>query len=113
MSNNHMTKLSKEAQELYDRYANSGATSEQPVFQLSSNGRARVQEMINQAGLTRAEAQADPNIMIRATNRALAEQRGQLPMNEGVNGRNGLGSSVRSERTGRSLSDMANGVGDE
>lgn len=108
-----MSKLSKQAQELYDRYANSGATPEQPVFQLSSNGKARVQEMINQAGLTREQAQRDPTIMRNATNRAFAEQRGQLPMNEGINGRNGLGAGTRSERVGRSLADMANGSGDE
>jgi len=97
---------------LIRQYAGS-STEQQPKFELSQNGHQRVQEMIQQAGMTRAEAQADPSMMIRATNRAFAEQRGQLPMNEGVNGRNGLGSSTKAVRTGRSLSEMANGISKE
>lgn len=105
-----MAKLSKEAQELYDRYANSSPAPEPaPQFQLSQNGRARMQETLRSRGLDRES----PEALMTATLRALAEQRGQPEANIGVNGRNGLGAGTRSERTGRSLSDMANGVGDE
>ena len=105
-----MTKLSKQAQELYDRYANSGAPAEskQPQFQLSVNGRARAQEMVQRSGMTREQARQDPAILKAATLKALAEQQGQPEANIGVNGRNGLNGSTQSVRTGRSLSDMAN-----
>lgn len=105
--------LSKEAQELFDRYSNGKSEPQNPNgnFQLSQNGHARVREMIQEAGLTRAEAQQDPRMMIRATNRALAEQRGQPAMNEGVGGRS-FSNSTKAVRVGRSLSDMANPDGE-
>ena len=85
--------LSPEALAAFQKYSSGTSyTAPNQNWELSSNGRARMQETVRQHGLTREQAQQ--------------EQRGQLPINEGVNGRNGLGSSTKAERVGRSLSDM-------
>ncbi|EOC1147970.1 hypothetical protein AAAW51_004374 [Cronobacter sakazakii] len=100
--------LSPEALAAFQKYSSGTSyTAPNQNWELSSNGRARMQETVRQHGLTREQAQQDPQMLMTATLRALAEQRGQLPINEGVNGRNGLGSSTKAERVGRSLLDMS------
>ena len=113
--------LSPEAQAAFRQYssnagANTGANTGTSTgtyqhslqdWELSSNGRQRAKEIVQRSGLTREQAQADPRVLMQVTLRALAEQRGQPEMNIGIDGRNGLGSSTKSECVGRSLSDMA------
>lgn len=80
-------------------------------WELSKNGRARAQEQVQQwqqrTGKTREEARQDPGMLMQATLRALAEQRGAAPRNEGIDGRNGLGRKPTRQRTSRSLAEMA------
>lgn len=80
-------------------------------WELSKNGRARAQEQVQQwqqrTGKTREEARQDPGMLMQATLRALAEQRGAPPRNAGIDGRNGLGREPTRQRTSRSLAEMA------
>ena len=92
------------------RQYSTGYRHPQQDWKLSQNGLARTREMVERAGLSREQARQDPRMMMLATLRAMAEQRGPMPTNEGISGRNGLDAAkaARTECTGRSLADMAN-----
>ena len=87
--------------------------AQQQQWELSANGRARAQEMVQRSGMTAEQARNDPGMMLRATKRALAEQRGQPEMNIGIDGRNGLSGSRGGVLVSKPLAERGNTGPDE